>query len=236
MAVVAANPQQTSGTAIEHTDRTAHESTETTKALPKQTKHAPQPSVAVATTNPQQHSSAAIEHTDHTAHESTETAKALPKQAGLASQPSLDASIIAAIEHTDRSPNERTVTAKALPISKDKLSELLARFRDAYDNGDMDELVQLFASDARSDGDGNREAIARSYRKLFSVTAERHLALKDLHWSSDGDAVQGEGHFGVTVKEKGRNWKSSYAGKISLRIEKRDGQVLITSLNHRDAQ
>ncbi len=139
---------------------------------------------------------------------------------------------IAATGHADPASTEGTATLQAMPISEDELSAVLDRFREAYVTGDMNELVQLFARDARSDEDGNREAIARSYQKLFNITDERRLALNDLRWRDVGDAVQGEGHFGVTVKEKGRDWESSYRGNISLRIQKRDGQVLITKLDH----
>ena len=108
---------------------------------------------------------------------------------------------------------------------------MLSLFRWAYDNGDMDTLEQLFASDARSDEDNNRTAIAHSYQKLFNITDKRRLVFNDLHWSSVGDAVQGEGRFAISLKEKGRNWTSSYNGKITLRVEKRDGQLLIKALN-----
>jgi general secretion pathway protein A len=139
---------------------------------------------------------------------------------------------IAATDHTDPASTEGTAAHQAMPISENELSAVLDRFREAYVTGDMNELVQLFARDARSDEDGNREAIARSYQKLFNITDERRLALNDLRWRDVGDAVQGVGHFGVTVKEKGRDWESSYRGDISLRIQKRDGQVLITKLDH----
>ena len=139
---------------------------------------------------------------------------------------------IAETGHPDSSSNHEATPPQTLPISEDELSAVLVRFRQAYDTGNMNELIQLFASDARSDDDDNREAIARSYQKLFNVTDERRLALNDLRWRNIGDAVQGVGHFGVTVKEKGRYWESSYSGNISVRIQKRDGQVLITELDH----
>ena len=169
--------------------------------------------------------------------------KTKPQQIEIAPPPGLQAAVavassipqqqsIAAIDHTVPTPSEITEAPKALPISEDELSTLLARFRGAYDNGDMNALMQLFASDARGDDDDDRASITHSYQKLFNVTDERSLALKDLHWRSVGDTVQGEGQFVATVKDKGRNWTSSYVGTINLRIEKRDGQVLITALRH----
>ena len=134
-------------------------------------------------------------------------------------------------DSTALTPNKITEAPKDLPISKDKLSAMLSLFRWAYDNGDMDTLEQLFASDARSDEDNNRTAIAHSYQKLFNITDKRRLVLNDIRWSSAGDAVQGEGRFAISLKEKGRNWTSSYNGKITLRVEKRDGQLLIKALN-----
>lgn len=169
--------------------------------------------------------------------------KTKPQQIEIAPPPGLAAAVAVATvnsqqqpstssEHPLQTTSEITEAPKALPISEDELSTLLARFRGAYDSGDMNALMQLFASDARGDDDDDRASITHSYQKLFNVTDERSLALKDLHWRSVGDTVQGEGQFVATVKDKGRNWTSSYVGTINLRIEKRDGQVLITALRH----
>lgn len=121
-------------------------------------------------------------------------------------------------------------------LSEQELAEMLVRFQGAYEGGDMDKLVDLFARDARSDDAHDREAIARTYRKLFNVTDARHLALKDVRWTEEGGAMRGEGQFGVTVREKGRDIESHYTGRIRLRIEKRDGVAVITRLEHHYAQ
>ena len=122
------------------------------------------------------------------------------------------------------------------PLSEEELAEVLVQFQGAYEGGDMGKLVGLFAHDARSDEAHDREAIARTYRKLFNVTDARYLALKDVRWTEEGGGMQGDGQFGVTVREKGRDIESHYTGRISLRIEKRDGEAVITQLEHRYAQ
>lgn len=126
------------------------------------------------------------------------------------------------------------VPLEPLPVavSEKELTVVLDRFQDAYEAGDMRELISLFARDARSDEAGDRDAIARTYEKLFNLTDARHLALKDMRWQEAGEAMKGEGQFGVTVRERGRGLESSYTGRISLRIEKRDGQAVITRLEH----
>lgn len=122
--------------------------------------------------------------------------------------------------------------APAAAFSQEELAQVLSRFRNAYETGDTGELAQLFAPDARSDKARNREAIARTYQKLFNVTDTRHIALKDVRWQEAGAAMKGEGQFGVTVRERGRGMESSYTGRISLRVERRDGHVVITRLEH----
>lgn len=121
---------------------------------------------------------------------------------------------------------------KTMSVSREELKTLLTRFRNAYDSGNISEIAKLFASDARSDDTGGRDAIVRSYQKLFNLTYDRQLALNDLRWQIADGSVQGEGKFGVMMKEKGRNWNSSYRGTIHIRIEKRDGQALISELNY----
>lgn len=122
--------------------------------------------------------------------------------------------------------------AMAMSVSREELNTLLTRFRSAYDSGNISEMAKLFASDARSDDTGGRDAIVRSYQKLFNLTYDRQLELNDLRWQSADGSVQGEGKFGVMMKEKGRNWNSSYRGTIHISIEKRDGQALISELNY----
>jgi len=139
-------------------------------------------------------------------------------------------------KHVASTPGQSIQAPKALSISEGELSALLARFRDAYNSGNLNELSQLFASNARSDEDDSRDAIVRSYQRLFNLTDDRDLALSDLHWQSAGDAVNGAGRFDVKLKEKGRNWQSAFSGTITIRIEKHDDQMLITVLNYSYAQ
>lgn len=166
-----------------------------------------------------------------------------PRQAASVQQTIPDASVstafaeqkqrlIAKHKRERHAREKRTAPVKAMPVSGEELNTLLSRFRNAYDSGNVNELAKLFASDARSDDDASRDAIVRSYQKLFNLTYDRHLALNAVRWQSVGDSMQGKGRFGVIVKETGRNWKSSYNGIIHLRVEKRDGQALITELNY----
>lgn len=131
---------------------------------------------------------------------------------------------------------QNTAPINTMPISENELGTLLSRFREAYENGNIQELTALFSSDAHTDEDDNRAAILRSYQKLFNLTNERKMALTNLQWRSEGKAMLGKGQFGVNVKETSRNWKSSYNGTITLTVEKRDGQLLITALNYSYAQ
>ena len=122
--------------------------------------------------------------------------------------------------------------ANSESISTEALTALLTRFKGAYDAGDMKALTRLFAKNARSDNAHDRAAIAESYRKLFNMTDMRQLALDNIRWVSAGAAIQGEGPFDVRLREKGRVLISSYSGHISLRIEHRDGQPVITRLEY----
>jgi len=158
-----------------------------------------------------------------------ETPKGL--SAGLPEQPAsgeAKASVVSSATNTKKIAEH----SNRLPISEERLLSLMDIFRWAYDVGDLDTLVELFSSDVHSDEGVNRQDIENSYQRLFNVTDERHLVLNDLQWSSAGDAVRGEGKFTVSVKERGRNWVSSYRGKITLRVVKHDNQLLITVLHH----
>ena len=138
---------------------------------------------------------------------------------------------------TAEAPIDTSAVKPPPPLSEEELAVMLTRFQGAYEGGDMSKLVGLFARDAQSDEARDRDAIARTYQKLFNVTNARHLALKDMRWQEAGEeAMQGEGQFGVTVREKGRDIESHYTGRIRLRVEKRDGKAVITQLEHRYTQ
>ncbi len=134
------------------------------------------------------------------------------------------------LEQSTTAPAPVVVSAPA--IAEEELAALLARFQGAYETGDMRELLRLFANDARSDDARDRNAIALAYQKLFKVTDTRQLTLKSLRWQEVGEAMRGEGQFGVRVREKSRGLESSQTGHISMRVEKRDGRVVITELHH----
>lgn len=58
----------------------------------------------------------------------------------------------------------------------------MQKFRRAYNDGNLEQLMALFARDARSAGGGGRQAIADSFRRQFDVAGRARITLGRPDW------------------------------------------------------
>lgn len=118
-------------------------------------------------------------------------------------------------------------------ISKEELNQLIAKFVRSYEEGDLRLFISLFAEDARTNDQNNRKGIAEDYRNMFEDTEKRQFIFNGLRWVHEDDAkARGEGNFEVKILLKGGSSINTYAGNITIHVEKRRQTVLITQLYH----
>lgn len=110
-------------------------------------------------------------------------------------------------------------------IADSALSDILARFRDAYQAGDLERFVRLFSDDVDANDVKNVESLADEYEKLFDYTEQREIVITDVLWEKDAGTARGNGVFRVSVKEKGGNKPMVYEGNIKLIVESGTEQV-----------
>ena len=118
-------------------------------------------------------------------------------------------------------------------ISKEELNKLIAKFVRSFEEGDLRLFISLFAEDARTNDQNNRKGIAEDYRNMFEDTEKRQFIFNGLRWVHEDDAkARGEGNFEVKILPKGEGSINTYAGNITIHVEKRRQTVLITQLYH----
>ena len=117
------------------------------------------------------------------------------------------------------------------------LGELIKKFEVSYNEGNIEKFFSLFSSDVESnDVEGIRQ-LKREYKKLFSVTDSRLIAINDFLWDFDSggemDAdyvINGDGGFQLTIVERGRSKPVFYTGGITLSVDMDAPRPVITKI------
>jgi len=116
--------------------------------------------------------------------------------------------------------------------TRSELQDLVTRYVDAYESGDIDKLMTLFASASWTTDVAGLTELRQEYNDLFNSTTEREIFVNKINWSmKDGRAV-GTGELALTHHSVSEGNVTSSKGKIRF-ITKRTGKaVLITHLFH----
>jgi ketosteroid isomerase-like protein len=110
-------------------------------------------------------------------------------------------------------------------------ASLVSRFSQAYANGDMERLMQLFTHDAQN-GHGDRHAIAEDYRRLFEASESRRIAVSDMSWLTVGNGATIIASFETEVVPRGKTHGEHAAGDIRFDLREEDGELRIYRLSH----
>ena len=135
-------------------------------------------------------------------------------------EPTFTGSRVAQNQHEDRSLIDDRIAAS-----------LVNRFSQAYANGDMERLMQLFTHDAQ-DGRGDRRAIAEDYRRLFEASERRRIALSEMSWLTLGDGATIIASFKTEVVPRGKTRGEHASGDIRFDLREEDGELRIYRLSH----
>jgi len=119
------------------------------------------------------------------------------------------------------------------PVSKLDLEVLISLFIGAYERGDLEALMALFAEQVETNNQAGKRGIQQDYRTLFAATRRRQMSLTDMQWQRRGDNARGHGLFEVRL-EGGEGQARSYAGTLRFEVQKRESRLLITGFFHRD--
>jgi DNA-binding response OmpR family regulator/ketosteroid isomerase-like protein len=129
-------------------------------------------------------------------------------------------------------PAPATPSAPVSRISKDELAAFLRRFAAIYEAGDLDQFVNLFADNARTNDRTGRKGIREDYEALFRATDLREMKLGEISWELEGNQAYGWGDFDVTVRRLSDQGTNVYTGSMTFVLEKNDGRLRIVRLYH----
>lgn len=120
----------------------------------------------------------------------------------------------------------------AVKIPYNGLSALLARFADAYEDGSLQEMVNIFSRNIDNSNGVDRYAMEQDYQRLFTITDHRQLTINNMAWKTKEDQLFGEGNFYAQIREKGATKATQYRGTISLVVTRESDALRIKTLDY----
>lgn len=115
-------------------------------------------------------------------------------------------------------------------LQQSAIDDLLRRFRDSYQTGDVGIFSSIFSSNVKSNDLEGREDLMNEYTRLFDFTDERYIDISQLSWERENNTTQGKGGFKISVREKGANKAIEYSGNIDIVIEGSEKGAKITKI------
>ncbi len=117
-------------------------------------------------------------------------------------------------------------------ISPPELNALIMAFKQAYDSGDLNTLMALFGAHLPASDHRYIDRIRAQYHQLFQRTTARQLTITGLHWRRLGKTASGEGQLFLAVRDRNRQWRHGYTGRIGFTVVKDNGQLTIQQLDY----
>ena len=160
----------------------------------------------------------------------------IPSAAQSTQQSGTDASSSAKPEPDKSDLNIATIaptSAASRQISQPELATLLKRFVFVYQAGDIEQFLNLFASDVRTNDRTSKAGLREDYEDLFGTTDIRQMVLGNVTWEVNDNHANGWGNFEVKVRKVGQEEQiKAFNGSLTFYVEKIDGRLQIKKLYH----
>ena len=117
-------------------------------------------------------------------------------------------------------------------ISQAELVTLLKKFVFVYEAGDINQFLNLFDQNVRTNDRYTKEGLREDYESLFKTTDLRQMVLGNVNWELRDNKADGWGNFEVKVRNKGEQTIKAFNGSLTFHVVKVDGRLLIKHLYH----
>jgi hypothetical protein len=126
-------------------------------------------------------------------------------------------------------------SAREAPVVADAMvgRRLLNKFSEAYREGAVQQVVILFAPNARTPA-GNLWDLHQQYGSMFAASSRRSLEFLDVEWRAVPNGLEGVGRYEWAMRPRGKSTTEATSGRMRVVIEFMDGRPLIALLEQRD--
>lgn len=153
-------------------------------------------------------------------------------QAAAPVVPPLAEEVVTARPTLPPAPKIDVTPARAVATIQE-LDNLASTFARAYETGNLDLMLSLFAENARTNERNNKTGIRGDYEELFKVTDRREFIIDGLRWQQDRDGdLKGTGDFKVNIRFRDDQSLNTVTGNVVIRVEKRPQGIVITEFKH----
>lgn len=111
-----------------------------------------------------------------------------------------------------------------------ELQDLVTQYITAYETGDVNELMQLFANATWTKSRTGLVEMKQTYKDLFNTTSDREVFIDNVKWDVKGDRALGTGDLLLTLHSDGK--VQTKKGKIRIVAKKSKDLVRFTQLFH----
>lgn len=119
-------------------------------------------------------------------------------------------------------------TDKPARMTEQELNQFIGRFVDAYQKGDINKVMNLFANNARTNNRTTSDGIRADYVDLFKSTSFREMDIKSVFWEFDDNFARGVGEYRARVSAAGANGSQTFIGKITLQVQRVGNNLQMT--------
>lgn len=130
------------------------------------------------------------------------------------------------------SPFYSTPVKQEIQPTMADIQQVLAKFVDAYEKGDLDSFTSLFAKDATTNEQTDRNDIRNEYQQLFDNTHGRHMHFTNFNWDLYNGEAEGKGRFELLISPKNTATVQKYSGEVQLILKQKDNGVVISEMRH----
>lgn len=143
--------------------------------------------------------------------------------------------IVASVSRPNKSQRSTTPTLarkeKPKHPTQAELQDLVTQYVSAYETGDVNNMMRLFANATWSTGKNGMIEMKQTYQNLFSSTSGREVFIKNVQWRYKDDKAMGTGDLVITMRDN-ENKVQTQKGKIRLVAERSKNSVQITQMFH----
>ena len=117
---------------------------------------------------------------------------------------------------------------KPAKMTEQELNQFIGRFVEAYQKGDINNVMKLFARNARTNNRTTSDGIRADYIDLFKSTNFREMDIKSVFWEFDENFARGVGEYRARVNAAGANGSQTFLGKITMQVQRIGNDLQMT--------